>query len=88
MVWTLLKIVIAIGVALTLYIFATKLIRPFTVPPPEEPEPGDLEPVDLRYRCTVCGAEVTMTAAPGGLAPEAPRHCREDMVLVADAAST
>jgi len=30
----------------------------------------------------VCGAEVTMTAAQAGEEPEAPRHCREDMVRV------
>ena len=31
------------------------------------------------------GAEVTMTAAPEGFDPEAPRHCREDMLLVVEA---
>ena len=34
-----------------------------------------------RMRCTVCGAEVTMTAAPDEEV-DAPRHCREDMVGV------
>ena len=48
--------------------------------PPEEPDPEDIKPVDLHFRCIVCGAEVTMTAAQED--PEAPRHCREDMVLV------
>jgi hypothetical protein len=87
MIWTLVKVAIAIGAALAIYLLAFKLIRPFSVIPPEEPEPGELEPVDLRYRCIVCGAELTMTAAPGGVAPEPPRHCREDMVLKADATS-
>jgi predicted nucleic acid-binding Zn ribbon protein len=52
-------------------------------PPPDEPDLSKLVPVDYRYRCGVCGAEVTMTAAQED-DPEPPRHCREDMVLVAD----
>ena len=47
----------------------------------DEPDPADLHPVDLRFRCIVCGAEVVMTTAAGD-DPEAPRHCREDMVLI------
>ena len=50
--------------------------------PPDEPDPATLRPVDFRYRCGVCGAEVTMTAAPGDEDPTPPRHCQEDMVLV------
>jgi hypothetical protein len=83
--WTVLKLVIALGAALALYLGAAKVVRSFTVEPPPEPDPGDLRPVDYRYRCTVCGAEVTMTAAPGDGPPEPPRHCREDMVPVAPA---
>ena len=56
------------------------MLRKFHVAPPAEPDPDDIKPVDLHYRCIVCGAEVTMTAAQDD--PEAPRHCREDMVLV------
>jgi hypothetical protein len=43
-----------------------------------------LRAVNYRYRCTVCGTEVTMTSAPDGEAPDAPRHCREDMSLVVE----
>jgi hypothetical protein len=53
--------------------------------PPDEPDLESLRPVDYRYRCGVCGAEVTMTAAPedeAAEAPDPPRHCREDMTLV------
>ena len=38
----------------------------------------------LVFRCSVCGAEVVMTAAQSGTEIDAPRHCREDMVLVDD----
>jgi hypothetical protein len=41
-------------------------------------------PVDLEFRCVVCGAEVVMTAAQADVDIEPPRHCREDMVLVDD----
>jgi hypothetical protein len=87
-IWTVAKVAIAVVAAVGIYYLSARVIHMFTVAPPEEPEPGELRPVDLRYRCVVCGAELTMTAAPAppeGEEPEAPRHCREDMVLVADA---
>jgi hypothetical protein len=49
------------------------------VPPP--PPPGELRRVRLTYRCSICGTEVRMTSA-NDEAPEAPRHCMEDMELV------
>lgn len=51
-------------------------------PPPEPPEAGELRKVKITYRCAVCGAEVRMTVAPQE-DPEPPRHCMEDMELVA-----
>ncbi len=48
----------------------------------EAPEPGLLRRVNLRYRCSVCGAEVRMVQAAEEL-PAAPRHCQEEMDLVA-----
>lgn len=78
------KVLVALGVALVLYLGAVRMVRALLrPPPPEEPDPSRLRPVDYRYRCMVCGAEVTMTAAPGEEEPEPPRHCREDMHLVA-----
>lgn len=53
---------------------------PVTAPPPE----GEMRRVNLRYRCSICGTEIKMTAAPNE-DPEAPRHCQEDMDLVAPA---
>ncbi|HZJ27139.1 MAG TPA: hypothetical protein VFF40_09045 [Acidimicrobiia bacterium] len=88
MAWTVVKFAVALVAAFGIYSLCTRLLVSFTRVPPEEPEPGDLQPVDLRYRCIVCWAELTMTAAPGGEEPEAPRHCREDMLLIADASST
>ncbi|WP_334144141.1 hypothetical protein [Rhabdothermincola sp.] len=51
-------------------------------PLPEPPPPGELRKVKITYRCTICGAEVRMTIAPAE-DPEPPRHCQEDMELVA-----
>ena len=76
----ILRIVSALAVGLTLYVIGASILRKFKVAPPAEPDPDDIKPVNLRFRCVVCGAEVTMTAAQDD--PEAPRHCREDMVLV------
>jgi hypothetical protein len=51
-------------------------------PVPEPPPPGELRKVRLLYRCSICGTEVRMTAANDD-EPEPPRHCLEDMDLVA-----
>lgn len=82
MTWTILRIVIAVVIAVFVYVVGASMLRKFHVAPPAEPDPADIKPVDLHFRCIVCGAEVTMTAAQEDA--EAPRHCREDMVLVAD----
>ncbi len=51
-------------------------------PVPEPPPPGELRRVRLTYRCSICGTEVRMTAA-NDEDPEPPRHCQDDMDLVA-----
>lgn len=84
MVWLVFKILIAIGVALAIYLAGTAAVRAFTRLPPAEPDVSVLRPVNYRYRCLVCGTEVTMTSAPDGEVPDAPRHCREDMNLVVE----
>ena len=50
--------------------------------PNEPPAAGEMRKVDLRYRCSICGAEMRMTQAAEDLPPP-PRHCQEDMELVA-----
>jgi hypothetical protein len=51
-------------------------------PVPEPPPPGELRKVRITYRCSICGTEVRMTSANDEV-PEPPRHCLEDMDLVA-----
>jgi hypothetical protein len=84
MVLVVVKVMLAIGVALGIYLLAANAIRAFTVAPPAEPNPDDLQPVSYKFRCVVCGTEATVTAAPFGELPDPPRHCREDMALVVE----
>ncbi len=50
--------------------------------PNEPPPPGEMRKVNLKYRCSLCGTELRMTLATEELPPP-PRHCQEDMDLVA-----
>ena len=58
------------------------MLRSLSTPLPPPPPPGELRKVDLRYRCSVCGMEVRLTRA-NDEDPDPPRHCQEDMDLVA-----
>lgn len=58
------------------------ILTSFAAPPPAPPPPGELRRVKITYRCSICGTEVRMTTANDEV-PEAPRHCLEDMDLVA-----
>ena len=55
-------------------------IRALAAPVPSF-EQGELRRVNLKYQCSICGAEVKMTKAGEDLPPP-PRHCLEDMQLV------
>ena len=58
------------------------MLRSLTRPLPPPPPPGEMRRVNVRYRCDVCGVELRLTMAPDE-DPPAPKHCLEDMVLVA-----
>jgi hypothetical protein len=73
---------IAAVAAVLIYVIGASFIRKLKVPADSEPDPDDVVPVSVRFRCVVCGAEVTMTAAQPGEEPEPPRHCRENMVQI------
>lgn len=60
------------------------VLRGLARPIPEPPPSGELRKVNLRFRCSVCGMELKMTAAADE-DPAPPRHCLEDMQLVAPA---
>jgi hypothetical protein len=75
------KIAIAITAAWLIWKLGTSVLGAFARPV-HVPEAGELRKVNLRYRCSVCGAEVRMTSAADDL-PEPPRHCMEEMEPVA-----
>jgi hypothetical protein len=76
-----LRVLVGLVGAVTIYVIGAALLRKFKIEPEPEPDPAQLRPVDVEFRCTVCGTTVVMTTAAGD-EPEAPRHCREDMVRV------
>jgi hypothetical protein len=78
------KLLVSLVVFLVVVRVGLGVIRTLGRPIPPPPPPGELRKVNLRFRCTICGTEVKMTAAPDEL-PEPPRHCLEDMQLVAPA---
>ena len=78
----LLKLLIAIAIAYLLVRIGFTMLRGLARPVPAPPPPGEMRRVDLRYRCSLCGAEVRMTRATDQ-DPEPPRHCQEDMDVVA-----
>ena len=82
---TIVRFAIALVAAVTLYLIGAALVRNFSSmePPDDEPDLSTLEDVDYRYRCIVCGAQIVMYTSQSGEVPDAPRHCREPMVLMA-----
>ncbi|MDP8937066.1 MAG: hypothetical protein M3O23_04965 [Actinomycetota bacterium] len=76
-----LKIIIAIAVFVVLMRLGMMMLGGLATPHPPPPE-GQIRRINLRYRCSVCLAEVKMVQATEEL-PAAPRHCQEDMDLVA-----
>jgi hypothetical protein len=58
------------------------MLRSMGSPLPAPPPPGEMRRINVRYRCNVCGVELRLTMAPDE-DPPPPRHCLEDMDLVA-----
>ena len=73
---------ITVVAIVAIYVVGAAVLAKFKIAPPAEPDPDDVVPVALHFRCVVCGAEVVMTATQADQEVEPPRHCREDMVLV------
>jgi hypothetical protein len=75
-----LTILIALFIGAVIWKGATSLIRVISTPPAEM-DPDDVVQIDQDYRCTVCGAELTMRAV-NLREDNPPKHCREEMVPV------
>ena len=77
----LLDIIIAVGLGILIWRVSIWGLRMIANPPPDI-DPNDIVEVDQDFRCTVCGAEITMRAANlSELVP--PKHCREEMAPLA-----
>jgi hypothetical protein len=76
------KVAIALAAIHLFLRVGLKLLGSFAQPIPKPPPPGELRKVRLNFRCSLCGTEVRMTVANDEM-PNPPRHCQEDMELVA-----
>jgi hypothetical protein len=76
------NIIIAVIVAAVIMKIGLAMLRGLAQPIPEPPPAGELRKVKIAYRCSICGSEVRMTIAADE-DPQPPRHCLEDMDLVA-----
>ncbi len=74
----------ALGIALmvVLWRIGMAMLQALSAPPEPPPEPGELRKVNVKYRCDVCGVELKLLLAPDE-DPPPPKHCLEDMVVVA-----
>jgi hypothetical protein len=75
-------VVVAVLLAAVLWKVGIGMLRSVTRPLPPPPPAGEMRRVSLRYRCSICGVELKMTLA-NDQEPEPPRHCQEDMDLLA-----
>ncbi|HUP76748.1 MAG TPA: hypothetical protein VM282_27175 [Acidimicrobiales bacterium] len=82
MIGTVAKVLVAIVAMLVIVRIGLVFLRAFARPLPGPPPPGELRKVKIMYRCSICGTEVRMTISNDEV-PDAPRHCQEDMDLVA-----
>jgi hypothetical protein len=70
-------VILALALGLVIWRVSTAVIRMLSTPPPEV-NPEDIVEVDQDFKCSVCGAEVTMKAI-NPQEDKPPRHCREEM---------
>ena len=75
---------VLLGLLLAWFLWKTGIgmLRSMTTPLPPPPPAGEMRRINVKYRCGVCGLELKMTLAPDE-DPPPPRHCLEDMDLVA-----
>jgi hypothetical protein len=77
-----LAVVVAVIAGWVILRIGFSVLSGLATPLPPPPPPGELRKVRLTYRCSICGTEVRMTSANDEV-PDPPRHCQEDMDLVA-----
>lgn len=74
---------IAIAIAIGVAIIAATLwvVKMLLIPQPDDPDPDQVKEIAVDYKCIVCGMRLTITHAQDEH-PDAPRHCREEMIEV------
>ncbi|MEA2002121.1 MAG: hypothetical protein U9N84_09600 [Actinomycetota bacterium] len=73
------ELVVAVAIGVSILAATLYVVRMLLTPQPDEPDPDQVQKVAVDYRCIVCGLRLTITHAQDEH-PDAPRHCREDMV--------
>lgn len=75
---------VLVGLVLAWFLWKTGIgmLRSMTTPLPPPAPAGEMRKINVKYRCGVCGLELKMTLAPDE-DPPPPRHCLEDMDIVA-----
>lgn len=79
---TLIWIAFGLLIGVVLWKTGIGMLRALTRPLPPPPPAGEMRRVNVRYRCGVCGVELKLTLAPDE-DPPPPKHCLEDMEIVA-----
>jgi hypothetical protein len=78
------SVLVALLAAYVIFRAGIGVLKSMVRPMPEPPPPGELRRVKLRYRCPLCGLELRVTSAANE-DPIPPRHCMDEMDLVATA---
>ena len=76
------KLLLAGLIGAGLLYLGISMLRGLARPMPGPPPAGEMRKVNIRYRCSICGTELRLVLA-ADQDPEPPRHCQEDMQLVA-----
>lgn len=79
---TVVELLVAFAVFVAIWKLGRAMLGGLARPLPAPPPPGELRKVRIVFRCPVCGTEVRMTMANDEV-PEPPRHCMDEMELVA-----
>ncbi len=82
----ILRVLVAVGAVYLIFRMGLAVLKSFARPLPEPPPPGEMRRIKLRYRCSLCGMEIRIDRATTE-EPDPPRHCMDEMELVATADS-
>lgn len=79
---SIVRLIVAVVAGYLIIRAGLAMLRGMAAPIPEPPPPGELRKVKIQFQCQVCGTEVRMTMSTDE-EPEPPRHCMQEMSIVA-----